>query len=35
MVVLAIVGVMSGIGCIIQMIAWCIETWLEADEEET
>lgn len=34
MMALLIVGVAVGLGCIMQMIAWCIETWKQGDMED-
>lgn len=34
MTLLAIVAGIAGIGCIIEMIVWCVETWKEGDRED-
>lgn len=34
MMVLAIVAGLAGVGCIMQMLAWCVETWKEGEEED-
>ena len=34
MLVLAIAAGFAGIGCIIEMLVWCVETWKEGDRED-
>lgn len=34
MICLAIVAGFAGLGCIMQMLAWCVETWKEGDRED-
>ena len=34
MIILGLIMLISGIGLFVQMIAWCIQTWKEACEED-
>ena len=34
MVALLILAIITGIGTLAKMIAWCIDTWREGDEED-